>query len=268
MKPDKYKCIKLLLLLLCWAITLAACAQTSADFMNNQSVIDMIKAGFSKELIISKIESTQCKFNTSTQALIELKKQRVPEDVIAAMLDRNSNNKSEQEQRKPNNKAQGPDTATVHLDILNLIHVWNKRTNTRFPLERTNAQMKTRSKALGYGGVNIVFEVPGEKSAIRLNDSLPVFIVNTGGTLPDGFVLYKLTVKKKYRQAVSVNYSTIGGMKGSEGVISVNIKSLKNGLFELTPATPLGKGEYFFALKSSSNALTSTNAEVYTFGVD
>lgn len=271
MKHSKPNKIKWLLLLLCWAMTFTAPAQTSADVMNNKSVVDMIKAGFSKELIISKIETSQCKFNTNTQALIDLKKQGVPEEVITAILNKGSVNTSskklEQEPQKSNKKA-ADDIPTVQLDVLNLIHSWNKRTNARVPLERTTAQMKTRSKALGYGGVNLVFEVPGEKSAIRLKDSLPTFIVNTGGPPPEGFVLYKLTVKKKYRQAVSANYSTIGGMKGSEGVVSVNIKSIRNGLFELTPASALGKGEYFFALKSASNALTTSNAEVYAFGVD
>lgn len=254
------------LLVLCCTMAVAAVAQNAAEVMNNQSVVDMIKAGFSKELIISKIETSECKFNTSTQALIDLKKQKVPEDVINAIINRSSSNKNEP--RQTSNKASLADASPVNLEILNLIHVWNSLTNGKSPLERVSAQMRTRAKALGYGGVNVVFEVPGEKSPVRLNDSLPVFIVNTGGAPPDGFVLYKLTVKKRYRQAVSANYSTISGMKGSQGVYSVNIRSLKNGLFELSPAAPLAKGEYFFALKSSNNAMTTSNAEVFAFGID
>jgi hypothetical protein len=248
-------------------MTSLAVAQSSLDIMNNQSVTDMIKAGFSKELILSKIQSSECKFNTSTQALIELKKQKVPEDVINAMLNKGSNKKQLQETPQQKRVSE-PDATPVNLEILNLIHAWNKHTNAKFPLERTTAQMKTRAKALGYGGVNVVFEVPGEKASVRLTDSLPFFIVNTGGAHPDGFVLYKLNVKKKYRQAVSANYSSISGMKGSEGVLSVNIRSLKNGLYELSLVSPLAKGEYFFALKSSNNAMTTSNAEVFAFGID
>jgi hypothetical protein len=129
--------------------------------------------------------------------------------------------------------------------------------------------MKSKTKALGYGGVNLVFEVPGERSAVRLNaGDQPAFIVNTGGPLPDGFVLYKLAVKKKFREAVTTNVNGVGQMKGSEGVISVNIKAMKNGLYELIPATALEKGEYFFVQRTNSNALTTTSADVYTFGVD
>jgi hypothetical protein len=268
MKNCPTKSAKLFLLASFWMLTLAASAQTSADVMSNQSVVDMIKAGFSKELIISKIEASDCKFNMSTQALIDLKKQRVPEEVITAMLNKDAHAKTQAEPHKAGDKKPAREPEPVQLDILNLIHVWDKHSNTRSPLERTTAQMKTRSKALGYGGVNMVFEVPGEKSAVRIKDSLPFFIVNTGGPTPDGFVLYKLVSKKKYRQAISANYSPINGMKGSEGVFSVNIRALKNGIFELTPATPLTKGEYFFALRSAGNALTTSNAEVYAFGVD
>lgn len=268
MKNCPIKSIKLFVLGLCWMLTFGASAQTSADVMTNQNVVDMIKAGFSKELIILKIEATNCKFNTSMQALMDMKKQRVPEEVITAMLNKNGLAKADTKPSSTADKKTATEPAPPQLDILNFIHVWNKHTNARSPLERTTAQMKTRSKVLGYGGMNMVFEVPGEKSTIRIKDTLPFFIVNTGGATPDGFVLYKLVSKKKYRQAISANYNPINGMTGSEGVFSVNIRSLKNGMYELTPAKPLAKGEYFFALKSASNALTTSNAEVYAFGVD
>lgn len=260
-----YKHYLLIVLLLAGGRTIG---QGTKEVLNNQAVIEMNKAGLSKELIISKIENSDCKFNTTTAALIDLKKQKVPEEVITAMLNKPAGN------GKPAapvaaSKAAAVKPPAVDLEILNLVHIWNKKTNEAHPLEKTSARMRTRAKALGYGGANVVFEVDGEKSAVRIvSDSLPVFIVNTGGPPPDGFVLYKLTVKKKYRQAVSANLSTIGGMKGSEGVVPVNIKSLNNGLFELSPATALQKGEYFFALKSSNNAMTTSNAEVYTFGVE
>jgi hypothetical protein len=254
-------------------------AQTNKEVIDNQSIIEMYKAGFSKDLVLSKIDNSECHFNTSTQGLIDLKKAHVPESIISAMM--------KQGDKKGAVKPTTPTTATVQtttetkvaqtksngpvpdLEILNLIHAWNKGNNQTLALEKTTAQMKSKTKALGYGGVNIVFEVMGDKSPVRLAGSdQTAFLVNTGGSVPDGFVLYKLSVKKKYREAVSTNVNGVGQMKGSEGVISVNIKSMKNGLYELTPATALAKGEYFFAQRSNSNALTTSNADVYTFGID
>jgi len=254
-------------------------AQSTTEVLDNQSVIDMYKAGLSKDLLMSKIENSECHFNTSTQGLIELKKAHVPESIISTMM--------KQGDKKGTIKATTPTMVAVpttkdvkvaptknnssapDLEVLNLVHAWNKGNNQTLPLEKTTATMKSRTKALGYGGVNLVFEVSGDKSPVRLVEgNQTVFLVNTGGSIPDGFVLYKLSVKKKYREAISTNVSGMGQIKGSEGVISVNIKSMKNGLYELAPATPLAKGEYFFAQRTNSNALTTSNADVYTFGID
>src|SRR6516225_2491438 len=61
-------------------------AQTTKEVIDNQSIIDMYKAGFSKDLVLSKIDNSECHFNTSTQGLIDLKKAHVPEAIISAMM--------------------------------------------------------------------------------------------------------------------------------------------------------------------------------------
>src|SRR5689334_12265896 len=64
----------------------AAQTQGSKEIITNQSIIDMCKAGFSKSLLLSKIENSDCQFNVNTDGLIELKKQKVPETIIDAMM--------------------------------------------------------------------------------------------------------------------------------------------------------------------------------------
>lgn len=46
----------------------------------------MVKAALPKAVIIKSIENKQASFDTSTEAMITLKKQGVPDDVIAAMV--------------------------------------------------------------------------------------------------------------------------------------------------------------------------------------
>lgn len=67
---------------LCAAVTMAQ----KSEVLTNKSIVDLTKAGISKKSIISKINSSTCKFSTETQALISLKNSGVDEEVIDAMM--------------------------------------------------------------------------------------------------------------------------------------------------------------------------------------
>lgn len=64
------------------------------EVLNNKSIIELTEAGMSKKIIISKIEGSVCKFNTDTKSLISLKKSKVDEDVIDAMVSKVSSENS------------------------------------------------------------------------------------------------------------------------------------------------------------------------------
>jgi len=61
-------------------------AQEAARLTNEQ-VIQMTKAGFSATVILSKIKTSACGFDTGTDALVSLKKAAVPEAVLVAMME-------------------------------------------------------------------------------------------------------------------------------------------------------------------------------------
>lgn len=65
-------------------ITLFVNAQT--EFLTNADIIAMSKAGLSVEIIIGKIKTAETKFDTSVQALIELKSNSVDDQVINAVV--------------------------------------------------------------------------------------------------------------------------------------------------------------------------------------
>ena len=65
----------------------SAPAAPSASVLQNQDVIKMVKAGFDDALIIAKISSSKCQFDTSTDALIQLKQSGVSAAVIKAMVE-------------------------------------------------------------------------------------------------------------------------------------------------------------------------------------
>jgi hypothetical protein len=69
---------------LCLAISIGAQTET----LTNATVIEMSKVGLGKEVIIKKINDSNNNFDVSANALIELKKANVADDVIALMLEK------------------------------------------------------------------------------------------------------------------------------------------------------------------------------------
>jgi hypothetical protein len=59
-----------------------------AETLTNSEIILMTKAGLSEELIARKIADSNAKFDTATEALIELKKSGVADEIIALMLEK------------------------------------------------------------------------------------------------------------------------------------------------------------------------------------
>jgi hypothetical protein len=58
----------------------------AATVLQNQDVIKMVKAGLDDALIIAKIGSSKCQFDTSTDALIQLKQSGVSAAVLKAIM--------------------------------------------------------------------------------------------------------------------------------------------------------------------------------------
>jgi len=69
-------------------ISSIVCAQTAPqpESLTNAKIVSMVKAALPKAVIIKSIESKQSNFDTSTEALIALKKQGVSDDIITTMV--------------------------------------------------------------------------------------------------------------------------------------------------------------------------------------
>ena len=90
-------------------------AQTQ-EKLTNQNIIDLVKNGFSNDVIIAKIKSSAIAFDTSLTALQELKNNGVADAVIVAMVEGNKPiiNKSSQEI-----EVTIPDGTTVEVALKN-----------------------------------------------------------------------------------------------------------------------------------------------------
>lgn len=65
----------------------AAKAKRASQEMTNDDVVALVDASLPPEIVLSKIKTAQCRFDTRTEALIKLKEAKVPDPVIVAMLE-------------------------------------------------------------------------------------------------------------------------------------------------------------------------------------
>jgi hypothetical protein len=106
--------LSLLFILFCFACTAFAQSET----LSNNEIILMTKAGLSRDLIVRKIVDSNGSFDTTAQALIELKKVGVADEVIVLMMDKKPLN---QKENTSNENKQYSDSTDAHTAItLNL----------------------------------------------------------------------------------------------------------------------------------------------------
>jgi len=67
-------------------LPLVLLSQQQPQALTNKDIIDLAKVGFNQDIVIAKIKSSKCEFDTSPSALKELKAAGVPDGVILAMI--------------------------------------------------------------------------------------------------------------------------------------------------------------------------------------
>lgn len=109
----------------CWTLVLltvvgispswaAGRAQTAAQgIMTNNDVIDLVKSGMSADIIVAKIRTSTCQFDTSAAALKSLKGAGVPDPVIVAMVDPSGKSAGPSDVSNPVN----PDDPFAHVRV-------------------------------------------------------------------------------------------------------------------------------------------------------
>lgn len=257
------------------AQTKTAAAQPKPEVLSNTSIITMTKAGLGNPIIVSKIESSTCKFDLSTNGLIDLKKQGVADEVVQSMMNKGNNkpstpsastttsNSSTTSGTKTDPAKPAVSGGATNIDLVNHVYTYNKTTQGVKPLEKAVAGTRTKQ---GFFGGSVLLQVDGAKSSMRLSlDEATSFVINTSGPAAPELVLYHLKSIKDHREVPSMKVGSFTGVKTGEDVISIDIIKLKEGIYQITPGKKLDKGEYFFTGKPTAG---SNSMDAYAFGVD
>lgn len=89
MQTQKFRAV-ILTSILFLSISVFSQQTTQIETLNNYSIMNMVKKGLTKSIILLKIKNTPSNFDVSTDALIFLKDNKVDDEIVLAMVEKSS----------------------------------------------------------------------------------------------------------------------------------------------------------------------------------
>lgn len=153
-------------------------------------------------------------------------------------------------------------------EFTNQPYFFDKENNKLIPLEATSAKLKSKVKALGYGGFSSGFEIKGSNSTIVITTKDAAEFVLSGNTMMDPSQttsLYKLKNNKNSREVVMTQHKGMFGKSDDkDNKINFNVKKDGNN-YVFVVSEKLEAGEYAFINMMSRSA--DQSMKVYCFSV-
>ncbi|MDI1241169.1 MAG: hypothetical protein PSX80_04535 [bacterium] len=268
------------------------------EVMTNDEVISLTKAGLAGSVVIGKIRTSKSNFDMSTDGLIKLKQSGVGDDVVTAMLEAKSGRAAGSGSSGPGVSGAAPVGPTGDpndpMAKKNYgIYMFEERDGQRKMTQlqanvsgqnRTGGQFTAAITPFGLGKVKTKANLPGRNAAMQISATAPVFyfyLDNTTGGLntssgipstPNEFTLVRFNQRSDNREVTIAKENSWGAKGGlsDEYVVPLQAEDLGNGIFKVTAAVELKKGEYGFMLLNSGNSNTAkgVGAKFFDFGVN
>jgi ribosomal protein L12E/L44/L45/RPP1/RPP2 len=255
--------LRLTLVLALAALTIfTATSLTAQEVLTNDSLVALKKAGFSDSIIISKIKSSQTKFDVSTNGLIGLKKAGMSDQVIEAVVNAGS---AAAAPAAP--AAAAPAAAAVAPAARESIaHLSGGKAVELVP---SNASMEIST---GFFDSKSELVLKGRKATYRIADKKPVFYSTWSANdaplvrLKPGSDHDDRNLKISSGSFAPFGGSVKYGVRSEDKVDMEASERDARGLYKLTPKEPLQPGEYGFVLTYGMAA--GASGRVFDFGVD
>ena len=258
-------------------VFLAICPLVVAQqALNNDSVIKLVKAGLSDDLIVSTVSASAGTYDTSADGIIALKTAGVSDKVVAAILAKAS---APAPVAAPVPVAEDPnDPASPHEPGIYLMVRSPDGKGKMVLMERTAST--NERVAMGFFSRPIKAKIPGLAASLRTSESKPVFYMyfpagsgfSHAGS-PSQFALLTLDAKKDHRETEigrlkPVAQNSYMAVMGFDQTKIVKNSAQKTGpyVFKVTPDADLLPGEYAFI--AASELSESAPATIFDFGVD
>lgn len=255
--------------------------------MDNASVIKLIKAGLSDDLIITAINSSSGTYNTSADGLIALKKAGASDKVVAAIVVKASGTSATQPASAANTGGSTPTTIgdstaspsanpalPAGVDSVGVYYL-DSSSNTWQEVLAEVVNFKTGGALKHFASVGVVKEdmngmVGGNRSRTILRFPASFIFYVPEGRAPGEYQLLRLRVNADSRE---FRASTGGVVHESGGalrdVVDYTPKKIGPRVYQIVLGEEVGKGEYGFLPPSdtvSGNNIASSG-KIYTFAL-
>jgi hypothetical protein len=258
------------------------------EAMTNSEVISLTKAGLAPSVIIGKIRTSKAEFDLSTDSLISLKQAGVGDDVVAAMLEAKS---GKAVTSMPSATSSGDPNDPLSKHNFGIYYYEEKGGERKMTQLQPNVSAQNRTGGMftasitpfGLGKVKTKANLPGRTAALQVTTTNPVFYyyldaasggLNTASgvpSTPNEFTLIRFNQRSDNREVTIAKANSWGGKGGlsDEYVVPLKAEDLGNGIFKITPAAEMKKGEYGFYLLNSgnSNVNAGIGSKFFDFGI-
>jgi hypothetical protein len=265
--------------------------------LNNDSVIKLVKAGVSDDLIITEINGSTGSFDTSPDGIIALKTAGASDKLVSAIVLKVAASPVPATARVSTPPAaQDPnDPMSQHEPGIYMMTTNSDGTKKMTLLNPAKARLRNSNTfgnaiSMGFSGVRIKADMAGVRAAVRTREIRPDFYIyyppvgtiglsTTPGKPSAQFSLRMLEIENDHRittvaKTSMTSYSGAEKVKRDKWTIDFTSEAIRANVFKMTPNANLSAGEYAFTEEASQATFApgatyvQTYAKVFDFGVD
>lgn len=236
--------------------------------LNNASVVKLIKAGLSDDLIVSTINASPGQYDTSADALIALKTAGASDKVISAIVLKASGATAAP---APAAAAAGP-VLPPGIDEVGVYMLDKTGKWTEMMPEIVNFKTGGVMKSIFTDGIvkgDINGHVDGKQAKIKATFPVSLAVYLPEGTEITEYQLLRLRVSGKSREFRSMTggvFHSSGGAKRDD--VNYQPKKIAPRIFEITLDSSLGKGEFGLLPPGSyTSSNMASGGKIYTVSV-
>jgi hypothetical protein len=229
------------------ATRLAAESSTSSAVLTNKDILEMQKAGLPEQVLVAKVKSSQCDFDTSPGELSRLKSSGVADGVILAMVEAPAMKDSAAVKSTTIPKPAFPTEPGMYVEANS---GYTKILGQIVEFERTGSLLISHV-TLGIKSAKGNAQLLGAHAATVVPASPTFYFVpakqeGDAGVNAGDLILIRLEEKPERRQ---FEVEAVGDWRASKGItlthqVQLDRSEIAPGAFKIVPISELGRGEY------------------------